>query len=205
MLVGGLDRRAGRVDVFVLIGIAWASAVAGDVTSLYLGRRLGRSFLVKHGPKVSITEERLHVVEGFFDRHGGKAILIGRFVGLVRAIAPFLAGSSGLTLRRFLPYDVIGAGLWTSTFILLGYVFWHSFGDAPELRQDGGARARDVDHGGRRRGRRLPLAARGRAPPPCSWRGSTRSSTGRCCARWPSCCVPRAGCCAAPRSSRGTA
>jgi membrane protein DedA with SNARE-associated domain/membrane-associated phospholipid phosphatase len=128
MLVGGLIAGQGRVDVFVLIGIAWASAVAGDVTSWYLGRRLGRRFLVKHGPKVSITEERLHTVEGFFDRHGGKAILIGRFVGLVRAIAPFLAGSSGMTLRRFLPYDVIGAGLWTSTFILLGYVFWHSFG-----------------------------------------------------------------------------
>jgi membrane protein DedA with SNARE-associated domain/membrane-associated phospholipid phosphatase len=127
MLVGGLIAGQGRVDVFVLIGIAWASAVAGDVTSLYLGRRLGRKFLVKHGPKVSITEERLHTVEGFFDRHGGKAILIGRFVGLVRAIAPFLAGSSGLSLRRFLPYDIIGAGLWTSTFILLGYVFWQSF------------------------------------------------------------------------------
>ena len=96
MLVGGLIAGQGRVDVFVLIGIAWASAVAGDVTSLYLGRRLGRRFLVKHGPKVSITEERLHAVEGFFDRHGGKAILIGRFVGLVRAIAPFLAGSSGM-------------------------------------------------------------------------------------------------------------
>ena len=59
MLVGGLIAGQGRVDVFVLIGIAWASAVAGDVTSLYLGRRLGREFLVKHGPKVSITEERL--------------------------------------------------------------------------------------------------------------------------------------------------
>jgi undecaprenyl-diphosphatase len=46
----------------------------------------------------------------------------------VRAIAPFLAGSTGMTLRRFLPYDIIGAGLWASTFILLGYVFWQSFG-----------------------------------------------------------------------------
>ncbi len=110
-----------------LIAIAWAAAVAGDVTSLYLGRRLGRTFLVRHGPKVGISEERLHVVERFFDRHGGKAILLGRFVGLVRAIAPFLAGSSGMSLRRFLPYDIIGAGLWASTFILLGYLFWASF------------------------------------------------------------------------------
>ena len=98
-----------------MIAIVWACAVAGDLTSFFLGRRLGRAFLVKHGPKVQITEERLEQVEGFFDRHGGKAILIGRFVGLVRAVAPFLAGSSGMPLRRFVPYDVIGAGLWGST------------------------------------------------------------------------------------------
>jgi undecaprenyl-diphosphatase len=128
MLVGGLIAGQGRVEVLVLMGLAWACAVAGDVTSFYLGRRLGRQFLVRHGAKVSITEERLHTVERFFDRHGGKAILVGRFVGLVRAIAPFLAGSSRMPLRRFLPYDVIGAGLWASTFILLGYIFWQSFG-----------------------------------------------------------------------------
>jgi membrane protein DedA with SNARE-associated domain/membrane-associated phospholipid phosphatase len=127
MLVGGLVAGQGQIDVLTLIAIAWACAVLGDVTSLFLGRRLGRRFLVKHGPKVSISEERLRQVEVFFDRHGGKAILIGRFVGLVRAIAPFLAGSSGMTLRRFLPYDVIGAGLWSSSFILLGYIFWASF------------------------------------------------------------------------------
>jgi undecaprenyl-diphosphatase len=127
MLVGGLVAGQGEIDVLRLIGIAWAAAVAGDVTSFVLGRRLGRAFLVRHGPKVSITEERLEKVEAFFERHGGKAILLGRFVGIVRAVAPFLAGSSGMALRRFLPYDVIGAGLWASTFILLGYIFWASF------------------------------------------------------------------------------
>jgi membrane protein DedA with SNARE-associated domain/membrane-associated phospholipid phosphatase len=127
MLVGGLVAGQGEIDVIRLIGLAWAAAVAGDVTSLYLGRKLGRAFLVRHGPKVGINEERLQIVERFFARHGGKAILLGRFVGLVRAIAPFLAGSSGVPLRRFLPYDIIGAGLWASTFILLGYIFWASF------------------------------------------------------------------------------
>ncbi|HEV8151847.1 MAG TPA: bifunctional DedA family/phosphatase PAP2 family protein, partial [Solirubrobacteraceae bacterium] len=127
MLVGGLVAGQGEIDVLRLIGLAWTAAVAGDVTSFMLGRRLGREFLVRHGPKVSITEERLEKVEGFFARHGGKAILLGRFVGLVRAIAPFLAGSSGLQFRRFLPYDIIGAGLWSSTLILLGYIFWASF------------------------------------------------------------------------------
>jgi undecaprenyl-diphosphatase len=127
MLVGGLVAGQGEINVVRLIGLAWTMAVAGDVTSFVLGRRLGRDFLVRHGPKVSISEERLEKVEGFFARHGGKAILLGRFVGLVRAIAPFLAGSSGLAFRRFLPYDIIGAGLWSSSLILLGYIFWASF------------------------------------------------------------------------------
>jgi membrane protein DedA with SNARE-associated domain/membrane-associated phospholipid phosphatase len=127
LLLGGLVAGQGKIDVLTLIAIVWAAAVAGDLTSFYLGRRLGRGFMVKHGARVKITEERLHQVEGFFDRHGGKAILIGRFVGLVRAIAPFLAGSSGMPLRRFVPYDVVGAGLWGSSLILLGYIFWQSF------------------------------------------------------------------------------
>jgi len=127
MLVGGLIAGQGRVEVLPLIAIAWACAVAGDVTSFFFGRRLGRPFLERHGPKFSISEDRLRTVERFFDQHGGKAVLIGRFVGLVRAIAPFLAGSSGMPLRRFVPYDVIGAGIWATTFIVLGYVFWQSF------------------------------------------------------------------------------
>jgi membrane protein DedA with SNARE-associated domain len=127
MLLGGLVAGQGQIDLFTLIGIVWACAVAGDLTSFFLGRRLGRRFLEHHGPRVQITPERLEHVEGFFERHGGKAILLGRFVGLVRAIAPFLAGSSGMRLRRFLPYDVIGAGLWGSSLVVLGYVFWQSF------------------------------------------------------------------------------
>jgi membrane protein DedA with SNARE-associated domain/membrane-associated phospholipid phosphatase len=137
LLLGGLVAGQGQIDVLTMIAIVWAAAVAGDLTSFYLGRRLGRAFMVKHGARVQITEERLEQVERFFDRHGGKAILIGRFVGLVRAIAPFLAGSSGMPLRRFVPYDVIGAGLWGSSFVLLGYVFWQSFSQLVDYAKKG--------------------------------------------------------------------
>jgi membrane protein DedA with SNARE-associated domain len=137
LLLGGLVAGQGQVDVLTMIAVVWACAVAGDLTSFYLGRRLGRAFMVKHGEKVQITEARLEQVERFFDRHGGKAILIGRFVGLVRAIAPFLAGSSGMPLRRFVPYDVIGAGLWGSTFVVLGYVFWQSFSQLVDYAKKG--------------------------------------------------------------------
>jgi membrane protein DedA with SNARE-associated domain len=137
MMLGGLVAGQGQIDVITLIAIVWVCAVAGDGTSFFLGRRLGRQFIVRHGPKVQITEERLQTVERFFDRHGGKAILLGRFVGLVRAIAPFLAGSSGMPVRRFLPYDIVGAGLWGTTFVVLGYIFWQSFSTLVDYAKKG--------------------------------------------------------------------
>ena len=127
VIVGGLVAGQGQISLLLLIAIVWTCAVLGDVTSYALGRRLGREFMVRHGERVKITEERLEQVEAFFERRGGMTILIGRFIGLVRAIAPFIAGASRMPLRKFLPYDVLGAGLWATTFCVLGYVFWRSF------------------------------------------------------------------------------
>jgi membrane protein DedA with SNARE-associated domain/membrane-associated phospholipid phosphatase len=127
VIVGGLVAGQGQISLMVLIAIVWTCAVLGDLTSYALGRRLGRDFMVRHGARVKITEERLEQVEAFFARRGGMTILIGRFIGLVRAIAPFIAGASHMPLRKFLPYDVLGAGLWATTFCVLGYVFWRSF------------------------------------------------------------------------------
>jgi len=128
VLVGGVVAGQGEISIVTLIALVWSCAVAGDLTSYVLGRRLGRGFLERHGPRLKITEERLQTVEGFFDRHGGPTILIGRFVGLARALAPFIAGASKMELRRFLAYDVVGAGLWSALFCLLGYFFWQSLG-----------------------------------------------------------------------------
>jgi undecaprenyl-diphosphatase len=137
LIFGGVVAGQGTISLVTLIAIVWTCAVLGDLASFFAGRRLGRAFLVKHGPKVSITEERLHTVEAFFDRHGGKAIFLGRFVGVVRAVNPFLAGSSGMPLRRFLPYDVIGAGAWATMLLVLGYVFWQSFDRVLHYAQQG--------------------------------------------------------------------
>jgi membrane protein DedA with SNARE-associated domain len=79
-----------------------------------------------------VTPPRLARVERFFDRHGAKAILVGRFVGIVRAVAPFLAGSSGMRLRAFLPWSVLGTAAWASTFTLVGYIFHRSFSAAAD-------------------------------------------------------------------------
>ena len=125
-VLGGLVAGQGQISLLILIAIVWSCAVLGDVTSYALGRRLGREFMVRHGGRVKITEKRLEHVEDFFERRGGTTILVGRFIGLVRAIAPFVAGASRMPLRKFLPYDVLGAGLWATTFCVLGFVFSRS-------------------------------------------------------------------------------
>jgi membrane protein DedA with SNARE-associated domain len=127
VIAGGVIAGQGEIELIPLIGLVWTCAVLGDTTSFYIGRRLGRNFLERHGPRVKITHERLEQVEHYFDRHGGKTILIGRFIGLVRALAPFIAGSSGMAYKRFLPYSVVGCGLWSTVFCVLGYIFWRSF------------------------------------------------------------------------------
>jgi len=137
IILGGVIAGQGEISVIVLIGVVWIAAVAGDTTSFFLGRKLGRGFLERHGPKVKITEERLKQVESFFERHGGATILIGRFVGLVRALAPFVAGTSNMRFRRFIPFDVVGAGLWGTTFVVLGYIFWQSFSQLVVIAKQG--------------------------------------------------------------------
>jgi membrane protein DedA with SNARE-associated domain/membrane-associated phospholipid phosphatase len=127
VMAGGVIAGQGEIQLLPLIGLVWLCAVLGDTTSFYIGRKLGRRFLERHGPRVKITPERLDQVEGYFERYGGRTILIGRFIGLVRALAPFVAGSSGLPYRRFIPYSIVGCGLWATTFCVIGYLFWRSF------------------------------------------------------------------------------
>ena len=79
---------------------------------------------------MGISAARLESVETFFDRHGPKAILVGRFIGIVRAVAPFLAGASGMRLRSFLPWSLLGTALWATAFTLVGYAFHESFASA---------------------------------------------------------------------------
>jgi membrane-associated protein len=130
IVLGGVVAAQGEISLPLMLAIAWAAAALGDLASYALGRRLGRRFLEAHGPRVGVTPKRLAVVDGFFDRHGGKAILIGRFVGVVRAVAPFLAGSAKLPLRRFVPYSLLGTAIWATAFTIAGYAFHESFSAA---------------------------------------------------------------------------
>jgi undecaprenyl-diphosphatase len=121
VILGGAVAGQGATSVVVTIAIVWVCAFAGDTASFLLGSHLGKPFILRHGPKLRITAERFAKVESYFDRYGGRTILIGRFIGLVRALAPFIAGSSGMRYRNYLPYSLLGTGLWAATFSLVGY------------------------------------------------------------------------------------
>lgn len=137
MTLGGAVAGQGAIDVYLLIAIAWICAWAGDTTSFFLGRRLGRGFVLEHGPRVGISHERFEKVEDYFSRHGGKTIFIGRWIGLIRALAPFIAGSSGMGYRGFVPYSILGTGLWASAHIMIGYLFSRSIEAAADYAAKG--------------------------------------------------------------------
>ena len=137
IVLGGVVAAEGEVSLAVILPLAWVAAALGDLVSFWLGKRLGRRFLLAHGPRLGVTATRLVRVEGFFERHSPKAILAGRFIGIVRAVAPFLAGASGMRLRGFLPWSLLGTGLWATSFTLVGYVFSHSFGAATDALTHG--------------------------------------------------------------------
>jgi membrane-associated protein len=137
IVLGGVVAAQGEIDLAAMLLIAWPAAALGDLASFVVGRRLGRRFLIARGPRLGVTAPRLERVDGFFDRHGPKAILVGRFIGIVRAVAPFLAGASGMRLRAFVPWSLLGTAVWSATFTLVGYAFHRSFSTAADTLTHG--------------------------------------------------------------------
>ena len=133
VVLGGAVARTGDVSIEKLFFLVWFAACAGDTTGYFLGRRLGRDFLMRHGPRFRITPAVVARVEAIFNAHGGKAIILGRFVGVARAITPFLAGTSHIPLRRFLAFDIPGAGAWAACFLAVGYIVAESADRAASL------------------------------------------------------------------------
>jgi membrane protein DedA with SNARE-associated domain len=137
VVFGGLIAGRGDIHVLPLIAIVWFAALAGDLVSYGLGRRAGRAWAIRHGFRFGLTPSRLEWAERYFALHGGKTILVGRFVGIVRALAPFIAGTSRMPFRRFLLVDAVGSGLWATAFSLLGFVFGQSLDQALDLIRRG--------------------------------------------------------------------
>ena len=127
VLLGGFLAATDVLDVRDLIVIVSVGAVLGDSIGYELGRHFGRPWLGRYGHWVRISPEHLARVDAFFRRHGGKTVLLGRFIGFLRALVPFVAGSSGMHYGEFLLYNALGGVGWAAVTVFLGYPVGHSW------------------------------------------------------------------------------
>jgi len=134
LFVVGALAAAGGMDIVLVMALLVAAALSGDNVNYWIGRWAG--------PRVFRLEDsrwfnRKHLARthDFYDRHGGKAIILARFVPIVRTYVPFVAGVGAMPYARFLAFSVAGALLWVSSLCLAGY--W--FGNIPAVKNNLGA------------------------------------------------------------------
>jgi membrane protein DedA with SNARE-associated domain len=113
----------GHFQLWEVIAVAFAGAVAGDTAGYWIGRTLGFRLLARYGRHVRITEDRLKVGRYLFRRHGGKIVFFGRFIALLRVLAALLAGANHMPWPRFLVMNAAGGLAWAATFATAAYLF----------------------------------------------------------------------------------
>ncbi|MBI4018983.1 MAG: DedA family protein [Candidatus Aenigmarchaeota archaeon] len=119
IFLAGTFAAMGSLDMVTLFGIMASAAIIGDSVNYYIGSRIGGKAL--HGKIPFVREEHMQKTREFYEKHGGKTIVIARFLPVIRTFAPFVAGVAGMKYRTFVAYNVIGAILWVGSFLTLGY------------------------------------------------------------------------------------
>jgi membrane protein DedA with SNARE-associated domain len=110
-----------RLSIVLVIVSAVVGAVLGDNAGFAIGREGGFRLLLRHGPKIGITERRLKLGVWLFRKYGGAVVFFGRFIALLRTWAAFLAGTNRMTWGRFLVWNAIGGIVWATAFGLAGF------------------------------------------------------------------------------------
>lgn len=121
LFAAGALAGVGSLDLQTLLVTLFVAAVLGDSCNYLIGSRLGSA--VYERDSRWIRREHLDRAHAFFERHGGKAIVIARFMPFLRTFAPFVAGVGSMHYRRFLAYNVFGAAVWVLLFMTAGVVF----------------------------------------------------------------------------------
>lgn len=119
LFAAGTLAGAGRMDLFLVMGVLLAAAVAGDAVNYEIGRYVGPPVFEKNYRL--LNKKHLHQAQEFYERHGGKAIIMARFVPIVRTFAPFVAGVATMRPSRFFLFNITGAVLWVCLLVPAGY------------------------------------------------------------------------------------
>jgi membrane-associated protein len=127
---GALTALNGPLSLPTLATTLIAAAILGDFLNFSVGRMLGRVLLRKQVSRL-VNKSYLERAQLFYHRHGAKAVILARFLPIIRTYAPFVAGVSQISQRRYIGYNVIGAALWVSLFLVAG----HLFGNLPFVKE----------------------------------------------------------------------
>lgn len=122
LFAAGAIAALGTLDVHLLFILLSIAAIGGDTVNYWIGNKLGHKLLAMKSQKI-IKKQHLDKTHKFFEKHGGKTIIIARFVPIVRTFAPFVAGLGEMTYWKFLTYNVVGGILWIAIFVYTGYFF----------------------------------------------------------------------------------
>ncbi|MFO1318999.1 MAG: DedA family protein [Burkholderiales bacterium] len=131
LFVAGTIAGLGAVNVHVLVPLLILAAVSGDAVNFSIGRWIGpRVFRMEDS--WFFNRKHLNAAHRFYEKHGGKTIVIARFVPIIRTYAPFVAGVGAMEYRRFAMFNIGGGILWVSLLCYLGYLF----GNIPEVKRN---------------------------------------------------------------------
>ncbi len=128
LFIAGAFCATGQMDLGLLILLLVVAAVSGNTLNFWIGEKIGQRVFT-HDYKW-INKDALRRTHTFFEKHGGKTIILARFVPVVRTFAPFVAGVSDMTHTRFQLYNITGALLWVISLVTAGYFF----GNIPVVR-----------------------------------------------------------------------
>ncbi|MEO6068494.1 MAG: DedA family protein [Gemmatimonadales bacterium] len=130
LFAAGAIAALGPLDPWFLGSLLIAAAILGDTVNYLVGKWVGPKAF--SGEVKWLRKDYMDRTHAFFEKHGGKTIILARFVPIVRTFAPFVAGVGTMSYRRFLAYNVIGAVLWVSLFVGAGYFF----GNLPQVKKN---------------------------------------------------------------------
>ena len=121
---------SGELNVAHVVVAAIVGAIAGDNAGFWIGRTVGFRWVVRHRSRLRLTIRRLKLGQYLFQRHGGKVVLFGRFVAILRVLAALLAGVNCMTWGRFLLFNALGAIVWAGAYGVGAYVFGQTLATA---------------------------------------------------------------------------
>jgi membrane-associated protein len=132
LITAGLIAQRGKLEIWWLIPLLIAAAITGDAVGYVIGKQAGPR-LYRRPDSRFFKRHPLIRAEQFYEKHGGKTIVVARFLAVIRTFAPTIAGAAKMPYRRFVVYNVIGGALWVTSMLWVGYLFGTRVGDKLDI------------------------------------------------------------------------